>query len=103
MSDTIVVLDQGQPIGFSFDDMIKYHGPGSPGGVAHAFKVLERSLPLLEPDGVPERRGITLQTAFTGPGAQDGFELVTRAGTEGRYRVDRSLERCERGRALARF
>ncbi|HWF35768.1 MAG TPA: hypothetical protein VG295_10345 [Solirubrobacteraceae bacterium] len=99
----IVVRDQEQAITFSFEDMMRYHGPGSPGGVAHAFKVLERALPLLEPDGVPERREIVVHTAFGGPGARDAFELVTRAVTEERYVVDLGLERPERGRARARF
>ena len=103
MSSAIVVRDQGQAIAFSFEDMMRYHGPGSPGGVAHAFKVLERALPLLEPGGIPERREITVQTAFGGPGARDAFELVTRAVTEDRYVVEPRLERSERGRALARF
>lgn len=103
MSATIAVLDQGHQIAFSFEEMLKYHGPGSPGGVAHAFKVLERALPLLEPDGLCERRELMLHTAFGGPGARDAFELVTRAETEGRYLVDISLERAERGRALERF
>lgn len=98
-----MVLDQGQDVAFSFEDMIKYHGPGSPGGVAHAFKVLERALPLLGPEGSLERREIAVQTAFGGPGARDAFELVTRAVTEGRYVVDTSLRRSERGRALERF
>ena len=83
--------------------MIGYHGPGSPGGVAHAFKVLERALPLLATDGPAERREITVRTAFGGPGARDAFELVTRAVTEGRYAVDPSLARSERGLALERF
>ncbi len=100
---TLAVLDQGREIAFSFEDMIKYHGPGSPGGVAHAFKVLERALPLIEPDRPPERREIAVRTAFGGPGARDGFELVTRAVTEGRYLVDVSLARPERGLALERF
>lgn len=103
MSSAIVVEDQGRQIAFSFEDMMRYHGPGSPGGVAHAFKVLERALPLLEPERPPERREITVRTAFGGPGARDGFELVTHAVTEGRYVVDLGLERPERGRALARF
>ncbi|MEA2252241.1 MAG: hypothetical protein QOG70_2483 [Solirubrobacteraceae bacterium] len=103
MSRPIVVLDQGRSISFSFDDMLAYHGHGSPGGVAHAFKVLERALPLLGPDGPPERREITVETAFGGPGARDVFELVTRAVTEERYVVDPSLERPERGRTLERF
>jgi len=103
MTATITMLDQGRPIGFSFEDMIAYHGPGSPGGVAHAFKVLERGLALLEPDGPPERRQIAVLTAFGGPGARDGFELVTRAVTEGRYVVDPAFSRPERGRVLERF
>jgi hypothetical protein len=71
--------------------------------VAHAFKVMERAFPLLAPDGPPERREITLETAFAGPGARDAFELVTRAVTEGRFVLDRTLELPERGRALERF
>ncbi|HWF49439.1 MAG TPA: hypothetical protein VG294_02250 [Solirubrobacteraceae bacterium] len=102
-SSAIVVRDHEQAIAFSFEDMMRYHGPGSPGGVAHAFKVLERALPLLEPDDLAERREIVVHTAFGGPGARDGFELVTRAVTEDRYVVDPQLERPERGRALARF
>ncbi len=100
---TIVVVDQGRSIAFSFEDMMSYHGPGSPGGVAHAFKILERALPLLEPDGLAERREITVRTAFGGPGARDAFELVTRAVTEDRYDVDQAVGRPERGRTLERF
>jgi hypothetical protein len=103
MSESITLLDQGRPVAFSFEDMIRYHGPGSPGGVAHAFKVLERALPLLVTDGPPERREITVRTAFAGPGARDAFELATRAVTEDRYAVDPSLARPQRGLALERF
>jgi hypothetical protein len=99
----IEVVDRGRPIAFSFDDMLRYHGGGSPGGVAHAFKVLERALPLLDPDEPCERREIVLDTAFGGPGARDAFELVTRAVTGERYRIDESLARPERGRTLERF
>jgi hypothetical protein len=103
MGITIAVIDQGVPIAFSFQDLMKYHGPRSPGGVAHAFKVLERALPLLEPGGPPERREITIRTAFGGPGARDAFELVTRAVTEDRYVVDPALARPDRGPARERF
>ena len=100
---TIDVLDKGRPLAFSLDDMLKYHGPGSPGGVAQAYKLLERGLPLLDSDGPPERREIHIRTAFGGPGARDAFELVTRAVTGDRYVVDQSLARPERGRAMERF
>ena len=103
MAASIEVVERGGPIAFSFDDMLRYHGGGSPGGVAHAFKVLERALPLLDPDGPCERREMVVDTAFEGPGARDAFELVTRAVTGGRYRIDESLARPERGRTLERF
>jgi hypothetical protein len=103
MTSTIEVAERGRPLAFSYEDMLRYHGPGSPGGVAHAFKVLERALPLLDPDRPCERREIVVHTAFGGPGARDAFELVTRAVTGDRFRVESSLARPERGRTLERF
>lgn len=103
MTTTVEVAERGRRIAFSFDALLAYHGPGSPGGVAHGFKVLERALPLLDPHGPCERREIIVETAFGGPGARDAFELVTRAVTGDRYRVDPALARPERGRALERF
>ncbi len=103
MADTIEVVERGARISFAFADLLKYHGPGSPGGAAHAFKVLERALPLLDPDGPCERREIVVETAFGGPGARDAFEMVTRAVTGDRFRVDAALARPERGRALEAF
>ena len=44
-----------------------------------------------------------MRTAFRGPGARDGFEVVTRGVTEGRYTVDRSMLRSDRGRLLEDF
>lgn len=102
-SEEIAALDQGRPVAFSFADMLAYHGSGSPGGVAHAFKVLQRALPLLGAGGSVERREIAIRTAFGGPGARDGFELVTRAVTAERYIVDPTLARPERGLARERF
>ena len=97
------VLDRGVALDFAFEDLMRFHGPHSPGGVAMAYKVLERALPLLSPGGPAERRAITIRTAFGGPGARDGFELVTRAVSEGRYAVDPALARPALGRARERF
>ena len=102
-SDRLVVVENNRELSFSFEDMLSYHGGGSPGGVAHAFKVLQRALPVLEPDGCVERRAIIIETAFGGPGARDGFELVTRAVTAERFTVNPSLARPEYGRARERF
>ncbi len=102
-ADRIVVLDNRREVTFSFDEMLDYHAGGSPGGVAHAFKVLERSLPLLGSDRPPERRAIAIETAFGGPGARDAFELVTRAVSEERLILDPTLARPDHGRARERF
>lgn len=97
------VLDAERLLAFDFGDLMRYHGAHSPGGVAHAYKVLERALPLLAAGDPPQRRGIAIRTAFGGPGARDGFELVTRAVTGGRFAVDATLARPDRGRAAERF
>jgi hypothetical protein len=68
-----------------------------------AFKVMRRAFAALSPDGPPERRSITVRTAFRGPGARDGFEAVTRAVSDGRYVVDRSLVRPDLGRLREDF
>ena len=68
-----------------------------------AFKVMQRAFGLLSPDQPPPRRSIVVRTAFRGPGARDGFEAVTRAVSDGRYTVDRSLLRSDRGRLLEDF
>lgn len=103
MSTAIEVIDRGMLLRFEFEDLVRYHGPNSPGGLAHAYKVLELALSLLEPSGVCERRELVVRTAFGGPGARDGFELVTRAVTDGRYHLDPELARPQRGRAMERF
>jgi hypothetical protein len=101
--DAIEVQERGQTVTFTFDDMLRYHGPHSPAGVAMAFKVMRRAFAVLSTDGPPERRSVTVRTAFRGPGARDGFEAVTRAVSDGRYVVDRSLARADRGRLLEDF
>jgi hypothetical protein len=97
------VTERGRTLSFSFDDVLKYHGPGSPGGAAIAFKALARALPLLDPDAPCERREIVIKTPFKGPGARDAFEMITRAVSDDRYRIDPALERPDLGRARERF
>jgi hypothetical protein len=88
---TLTVLDDDETIGFSFDDIVKYHGRSSIGGAAHAFKAMERAFPLLSSDQPPDRRRIVVESGFPGGGARDAFEMVTRAVTEDRFRVDPHL------------
>ncbi|MGQ0575905.1 MAG: hypothetical protein ACT4RN_17120 [Pseudonocardia sp.] len=100
---TLEVLDEGVLLRFTLADLMRYHGPGFPGGVAHGFVAMLRAWPLLDPGGPPRRREIRLDTAFPGPGARDAVELVTRAVTEGRYTVDAGLGRPDRGTTLERY
>ncbi|MBB4101861.1 hypothetical protein [Allorhizobium borbori] len=99
----IRVLENGKLLEYGFDDLLRYHGFGFPGGVAHGFKVMQRAFPLLSPEAPPERREISVRTAFRGPGARDAFEMVTRAVIEDRYAIDASLEIPERGETLMRY
>lgn len=85
------ILDHGDRLTFSFEDLIRYHGRTSIGGLAHGFKVLERALPLVAGGDVPERADISIESAFGGGGARDGFEMVTRAVTGDRFRYDPGL------------
>jgi hypothetical protein len=103
VTDTIAVQELGRVIEFSIDDLMRYHGAGSPAGVANAFKVLQRAFALLSPTAPPDRRSVVIRTAFQGPGARDGIEAVTRAVTDGRYIVDRALARPDLGRLRESF
>jgi hypothetical protein len=103
MTEAVAVEERDRIITFTFDDMIRYHGANSPAGVAIAFKAMRRAFGTLCPGGCPPRRAISVRTAFRGPGARDGFEAVTRAVSDGRYVVDRTLVRTDRGRLLEDF
>ena len=103
MTDVLTVLELGQRLEFTFEDALRYAGPHSPAGVAIGFRALQRAFGGLSPDAPPERRSITVRTAFRGPGARDCFEAVTRAVTDGRFTVDRTLLRADRGRLVEDF
>lgn len=87
-TDSLTVLENGRPIAFTVADLTKYHGYGYPGGVAHAFKVMQRAFPLLDGGRAPERAELALETRFPGPGGRDAFEMVTRVVTGGRFTLE---------------
>ncbi|MFP4329061.1 MAG: hypothetical protein ACLFQL_13715 [Paracoccaceae bacterium] len=88
--DTISVTEGGRVLTFDFPTILAYHGGGFPGGVVHGLKAMQAGFAALG-DGPLPRRDIHVLTAFTGPGGRDAVECVTRALTDGRYRVDRAL------------
>jgi hypothetical protein len=102
-SPILRVHEDGLPIAFTFDEILRYHGHSAPAGVAHAFKVMQRAFPLLDAESPVERREVEIVTAFAGPGARDAFEAVLRVVTGNRYTVDRELEEPERGPTMANF
>lgn len=101
MSEIIEVVDFGEPLQFTFDDLRRYSGPRSVGGLAHVFKAIQRALPQLSPHEPPQRREIHVRTAHPGPGVRDGVEMVTRAVTEGRFHHDRTMARTDAGDRMA--
>lgn len=90
-SPQLEVIDHGDLLRFTFEDLVKYSGRSSIGGVAHGFKVMERALPLLADGAVPDRVDIGIESAFGGGGARDAFEMVTRAVTGGRFRYEADM------------
>lgn len=88
--DMIEVSEAGRVLRFTFAELMRHHGGGFPGGVAHALKAMQAGFAALS-DTPPERREIAVLTAFGGPGGRDAVECVTRALTDGRYVVDRAL------------
>ncbi|MFI5720748.1 hypothetical protein [Nocardia sp. NPDC051750] len=96
----LTVLESGVPIDISYEELMKYHGPGFPGGVAHAYCAMRHAVAVL---GAVERREVTVRTAFPGPGGRDAIEMALRAVTEGRFTVDSGLAATSRGTTLARY
>ena len=95
---TLRVREGERRLWFTYDDLLRFNGHHSPGGVALAFKAMELALA-----GCPERRSVEVATAFPGPGARDAFECVLRAVGDGRYSVDAALARPELGPDRERF
>ncbi|MFW0783629.1 hypothetical protein AAFP35_03835 [Gordonia sp. CPCC 206044] len=96
----LTVHEGDTAIELSVADVMKYHGPGYPGGVAHAYLALQQALVSLGP---VQRREVVVRTAFPGPGGRDALEMALRAVTDERYTVDSGLARPDRGVTLARY
>jgi hypothetical protein len=88
----LLVRDGRDVLAIGFDDLVKYHGRTSIGGVALAYRMMQAAFAALSPGVPPDRRAISILTAFPGPGAADSFEMVTRCRSENRYRVDTALD-----------
>ena len=105
MTTEIRLVERGETLVFTPQDALRFHGPGSPGGVAIGFHVLALATRVLEEHaGAPcERRRLRIRTAFVGPGARDAFEMITRAVSDDRFVLDPSLIRPALGRMRERM
>lgn len=92
MKTRLKIRDRSDVISMDFDDLVKYHGRQNIGGVALGFKVLEFAFSKISPHEVPQREKIEIFSAFPGTGAIDAFEMVTRAVTQNRFRLDAAFD-----------
>ena len=91
MSAQLNLIDNGMPIDFTVDDIMKYHGPDCPGGVAHAVKgAFQPCRP--SPDSPAERRDHHFHRASRSGCTRHMSEAVARAVTEERFTVDLRLQ-----------
>ena len=92
MNSVIRIRDRSDVLTIAFEDLVKYHGRQNIGGVALGFKVLQFALSKVSPQEVPQREKIEIFSAFPGSGAIDAFEMVTRAVTQDRFRLDTAFD-----------
>ena len=88
INDCIFLREAEGTVSFSRDDLYRYSGPRSMIARALVFRLMTEAIRDMSPSEVPERRAFTILSGHAGPGVRDGFELLTRAFTDGRYRVD---------------
>ncbi len=87
-SDDIRIIDRGSELRIGYEDCARYHGRSSIGGVALGFRLMQRALAELCPQGaIPDRAAVTAYSAFPGEGVRDALEMIARVVTRGVYRV----------------
>ncbi len=88
IDDCIFLREPEGTVSFCRDDLYRYSGPRSMIASALVFRIMKEAIHDLSPSDIPERKAFMILSGHAGPGVRDGFELLTRAFTEGRYRVD---------------
>jgi hypothetical protein len=70
------IRDGEKVVGLRLLDVCRYHGHPCPGSIV-AFRVLRAALPVLWPDGVPQRRDLAVLCQGSMYGVLDTFALMT--------------------------
>ena len=86
---TICVRDEEGVISFNREDLIRYSGQGHLIASALIMRLFSDAFARLSPSAPPLRRDIRVLSAFPGLGVRDHVELLTRAGTDKRYFLDK--------------
>lgn len=89
--DKLKVKDHGDILELRFDDLKKFHGTKSICGLTVSFKVMQAAWEALASGAPIARDELSVATAFPGPGARDGFEMVMRAVTREKYWIEKDV------------
>ncbi len=84
--DNLSIYDEAGPLEIGFDDLRKFHGSASICGLTVSYVVMQAAWRELG-GGPLSRQQISVETGFPGPGARDGFEMVTRAVSREAYHI----------------
>ncbi len=100
MNERLRIRDHGTVLTITYDNCVRYHGRTNIGGVAVGFRLLQKAFSELSVP-LPDRERISFFTAFPGAGVRDAVEMVTRAVSRERYRVDIEYDEPEAPAAAA--
>lgn len=90
MKNFVVVREPEGSLVFQLEDLMRYSGPRGLIASGLTMKLLNRAFNDLSPEEPPMRNEIYILSSFPGSDVVDGFELVTRAVTRGRYILDQA-------------
>ena len=88
MKNFVEVREPEGTLVFQLEDLMRYSGPRGLIASGVTMKLLDRAFKDLSPREPPMRHEIYILSSFPGSDVVDGFELVTRAVTRGRYILD---------------
>ena len=88
MKNFVEVREPEGTLVFQLEDLMRYSGPRGLIASGVTMKLLGRAFKDLSPREPPMRHEIYILSSFPGSDVVDGFELVTRAVTRGRYILD---------------
>ena len=89
--DRLGIVDHSDILELVFDDLKKFHGTRSICGLTVSFKVMQAAWDALASGAPIKRSELSVSTAFPGPGARDGFEMVMRAVTREKYWIEKDI------------